>query len=133
MGNESIKEKDFLLVDVEDYWREFSFVSLNSIGCKVRRYKSYKRLRVRLKKFHDKPDLIIIGCSKPAAEEVELIKLLRANNFRQLILCSFLSREEMKELFLAGADDVTDKPFDSVQLLTTIKESLDNIALREGI
>lgn len=130
---ELFKEKEFFVVDASGFWREFSYCSLNSVGCKVKKYASYKQLRRILNDFDKRPDLIIIGCSKPAVEEVKLVDFLHRNKFRQLILCSFLSWDEMRELFLAGADDVTEKPFDSHELIATVTESLNNIVLREGI
>ena len=128
-----IKEKEFLLVDKEDFWRESAYASLSSRGCRVKRYRSYEDLRTVLGGGEKKPHLVIVGCSKPSIKEIRLIRFLRANNFRQLVLCSFLSANDMKVLFLAGADDVTKKPFSALRLTTTVRESLDNIACRESI
>jgi DNA-binding NtrC family response regulator len=130
---EFFKEKEFLVVDASLDWREFSYCSLNSVGCKVAKYKSYRHLREKLNDFEKRPDLIIVGCSKPENREVRLIKYLHRKKFRQLILCSFLTWDEMRELFLAGADDVTKKPYDSQALFDTITESLSKIAVRETI
>ncbi|CAN5341826.1 hypothetical protein BH10BAC1_BH10BAC1_12040 [soil metagenome] len=129
MTIELFKEKEFFIVDTSGFWSDFSYCSLTSTGCKIKKYTSYKYLKVTLNKFKEKPDLIIIGCSKPNIEEIELVEFLHHNNFRQIVLCSFLSWDEMRELFLAGADDVTEKPFDSEELIETIKESLNNMEL----
>lgn len=133
MSGKLIMGKRLFLVDAEDFWREFSHLSLNAAGCNIKTYNSYEGLKAVLTTSVNPPDLIIVGCSKPSPKEVRLIRYLRARKFRQLVLCSFFSRDEMKSLFFAGADDVSEKPFTSLRLISTIEESLDNIACRQNI
>lgn len=69
------------------------------------------------------PDLVILGCSSIRHEERELINKVLADHRHLVVLCASLPWGDMRALFLAGADDVADKPYDSDRLVSIVNEA----------
>jgi DNA-binding NtrC family response regulator len=128
MIDNHIQSKQIFIVERQHKWREFSGETLKSAGYLVKKFDDYDELESAV---FDRPDLIIVGCSKATLEEIILIKKLHHYNLRQLVLSTFLSWSEMRDFFLAGADDVAEKPFNSQSLLKTVSESFDSISIKE--
>ncbi|HQU83460.1 MAG TPA: response regulator [Pyrinomonadaceae bacterium] len=129
MGRKSIK-KNVFIVDKQEYWRELSSAALSAAGYKVSVFDSYLKLKENDQNLKNKPDLIIIGCAKTGVEEIELIRLLNHKSIDQLVLCTFLTSDEMRQAFKLGASDVAEKPFTPKNLINIVKESFDGFAIR---
>jgi len=130
MINQNSK-KSVLIVDKQNFWRKLSFNALTSAGYRVSVFKSYIALKKKHRKLKDKPDLIIIGCAKTCVEEFELIDSIKRSNIKQLVLCTFLTSDEMRILFQKGANDVAKKPFSSSNLVEVVEESFHGLSTRE--
>src|SRR5258708_27774355 len=110
------RPSDVLVIDKLEHWRKLSHATLKVGGFKVCAADNYDCELVSGIK-NGSFDLVILGCGCIGSEELELIKQIRINNVSLLVLCTCLRLRVMRLLFLLGADDVAEKPFDSTQLL----------------
>lgn len=128
MTNQYIRKRRIFIIEKYKAWREFSSKALKSAGYYVKEFDDYNHFGVIES---NKPDLVIVSFARATQMEIELIKTLRRNGIHQLVLSSFLPWSEMRSLFLAGADDVAEKPFSSQDLLKTVNESFSSISIKE--
>lgn len=128
MTSRHIKKRQIFIIEKYSAWREFSGKTLRLAGYCVKEFSNYNDFEIISP---NEPDLVIIGFAKASQIEIELIKKLHQNKIHQLVLSSFLPWDEMRILFLAGADDVAEKPFSSENLLKTVSESFSNISIKE--
>jgi DNA-binding response OmpR family regulator len=77
-------------------------------------------------------DLVILGCPGIRKAEHELINRILEHRDHLLVLSTSLPPVIMRTVFLAGADDVTDKPYDPAKLVNVVSEALDAIKPRDG-
>ncbi|HEX3247830.1 MAG TPA: hypothetical protein VHS05_00275 [Pyrinomonadaceae bacterium] len=129
--NSSIDPNEVLVIDKLEHWRKLSQATLKLAGFKVRVNANYDCPLVSEQK-NGSLDLIILGCAGIGSDELQLIDRVRSNKLRILVLCTSLHMPAMRLLFLRGADDVAEKPFDSKQLLDVVGHAIQHITARSA-
>lgn len=120
---ESIADvKRVLVVDRQDYWRGFSVQALTARGFNVKSLGTYVYSPETAYIDGEPPDLVVLGCASIKREEREFIQSVLADGPHLLVFCASLPWRDARSMFLAGADDVADKPYDLEQLLNTVEE-----------
>jgi DNA-binding response OmpR family regulator len=117
-----------LIIDRQDYWRDFSRYTLEAAGYTVGVLNTYETFSTMWVVQGRTPDLIILGCMQIGKEEEQFIQELIAHNYHLLVLCTSLAWEVMRTLFRAGVDDATDKPYDPERLVAIVKETIQSIS-----
>jgi DNA-binding response OmpR family regulator len=129
---ESTLHKRILLVDRQEYWRGISAKALEDKGFQVRVLSSYDYSTETAYFDQEPPDLVILGCASVKREERDFIEQVLADGPHLLVLCASLPWRDARSVFLAGADDVTDKPYDPEQLVSTVEHVLRSKVLRDS-
>lgn len=117
------------IIERQDYWRNLSVRTLESAGFLVQTLDHYNYPPSKQTK-DSLPDLVILGCAAVGGQEQQLIARVLREKLHLLVLCTTLPSQVMRSLFLAGVDDVADKPFDETQLLAIVKQALGSHAVR---
>ncbi|HEU4874773.1 MAG TPA: hypothetical protein VFT44_16850 [Pyrinomonadaceae bacterium] len=129
---ESKLHKRILIVDRQEYWRGISAKALEEKGFEVKVLSTYD-YSPETAYFNDKPpDLVVLGCASVKREEREFIQQVLADGPHLLVLSASLPWRDARSVFLAGADDVTDKPYDPDQLVSTVQEVLKSKVIRDS-
>ena len=118
---DSDRKRRVLVIDKQDYWRALSEKTLRGVGFDVESRDSYDW------EPGEKFDLVILGCAEIEREEKGLIGSILGSGEHLLVLCTSLPWMMMRSLFLAGADDVTKKPYDPERLTSIVQQVLENI------
>jgi DNA-binding response OmpR family regulator len=126
-GKDAGAAKRILLVDCQQYWRERSKQALEEAGFEVEVLSHYDYTP---REGGAPPDLVILGCASIGENEQRLIGHLLANKLHLLVLCTSLPWRVMRALFLAGADDVAEKPYDPSHLLSAVQHAFKSITPR---
>jgi DNA-binding response OmpR family regulator len=119
----SAEGKRILLIDHQSSWREAAGNVLTERKFLVRTSDAYTYSEPQSYVQGRPPDVVILGCATVKREERRLIKDIIAHNRHLLILCAALPRQDVRQLFLAGADDVSDKPYSPRNLLRVVGEA----------
>ncbi len=126
----TVKKLKVLIVDREPYWLNFSKGVLKRAGYKVITAASHEELVTALQA--GKPDLWLLGFAAIGEAERKLIGdvLQTSGDPHVLVLSTSLPLETVRDLFVLGAADVTNKPFAERELLRLIENHLqqDRIA-----
>lgn len=116
--------KRILLIDHQSYWRKISVDALKKFGFTVDAYETYNYLPSQ-KRVEDKHhDLIVLGCAHIGKEEQQFIDNVLACKHHLLVLCTSLSWQTMRMLFLQGVDDIQDKPYNPANLVKIVNQVL---------
>ena len=118
--------KRIVLIDYQRYWREISTKALRSSGFVVNTLDSYNYLPKEKCLQEEHPDLVVLGCSGIRHEEQKLIDDILAHNHHLLVLCTSLSWQTMRNLFLQGVDDIVDKPYNPANLVEIVIQALEH-------
>jgi DNA-binding response OmpR family regulator len=132
MTNNTARGKCVLIVDRQEYWRSISTKALEERGFVVKALSTYDYLPVTAYFDGKPPDLVVLGCASIKREERELIEAVLDDGARLLVFCASLPWRDARSVFLAGADDVADKPYDPEQLTTTVDEVLKSRPIRDS-
>lgn len=129
--NDGFDSRHILIIDQQGRWRKMSSKSLENAGHTVDTISDYAEaidldLRPAL------PDLTILGCPIIGYEENELIARLLETGHNLVVLCSSLPQHLMRTLFLAGAEDVVDKPQQAEHIVTVVNEALENLTQNDS-
>jgi DNA-binding NtrC family response regulator len=122
--------KSILLIDRQDSWRERSARALAQAGFHVQTLDRYTLPPVE-EAMHS-PDLVVLGCASVGPAEQELIDAILHRHWPLVVLSTALPWHTMRALFRIGANDVTDKPYDTNILVATVHQALDSIAASNG-
>ena len=76
--------------------------------------------------------LVILGCTVIGPEELALIEQILESRCRLLVLATSLPPIVMRGLFLHGADDVADKPYNAEHLFELIQEAFEKSTPRDS-
>jgi hypothetical protein len=126
-----------LLIDRNDDWRRNSACELRAVGAAVEECQDYdpslllnepSYASFRIRSF----DLVVLGCPSVREEEKRLIGKILEDRGRLLVLSSSLPCLMMRLIFLAGVDDIADKPYDSITLVEVVSEALSAIKPRDS-
>ena len=120
--------KRILLIDPQDFWRAPAVQALEAAGFSVCQAREYNPSSGQGK---GSPDLVVLGCANVGAREQRWIQAIVTRHWPLLVLSASLPWEVMRAVFVAGADDVTEKPYDPENLVTVVDETLKTIAGRQ--
>lgn len=118
-GNSSI-----LLIDRQVAWRDRSALALEAHGYRVRRLGNYEYPPGDAFFDSTQPSLVILGCARIGSHEQQLIERVLLASQPIVVLCSSLSEDLMRSLFLAGVKDATIKPYDSESLVALVSRTI---------
>ena len=127
--NPTLESKRVVVIDCQDHWRELSIGALRAEGFTVEVLDNYDFPPVPP---GEEPDLVILGCARIRPEELELIKRILDQKLHLLVLSTSLPWQVMRHLFLAGADDVTDKPYNPEHLVNIVTEVFKGLSPRDS-
>lgn len=117
--------KRILLIDRQDSWRERSARALHAAGFDVHMLNHYNYPPSAGNGAHD---LVILGCASIGDEERDLIMRILEQHDHLLVLSTLMPWQVMRSLFLIGASDVADKPYDADHLVSTVNQLFRSIA-----
>jgi DNA-binding NtrC family response regulator len=126
----NVTTKYVLVIDRQEYWRELSAQALEASGFLVRTLATYDYPPQGDAFPKRAPDLVILGCASIGAEEQQLIARVLEQKDHLLVFCVSLPMPVMRSLFLKGADDVDDKPYNPTQLVNSVEQALEAISSR---
>ena len=124
--------KRILVIDKQKNWRVSAASSLRERGFLVRESDSYTYEAESAKVGGERPDLVIIGCASVKRAERELIAKILKDERHLLVFSASLPWGEMRAVFLAGVDDITDKTYDPDRLFTTVTDVFTNLESRSS-
>jgi DNA-binding response OmpR family regulator len=127
-----LEGRRILIIDRQPYWRDKASGALEAQGARVHVLGSYDYVPETAYFNGEPPDLVILGCSSIKHEERALMSEVLADKRHLVVLCASLPWADMRALFLAGADDVMDKPYDSNRLVGIVANAFTSIAIRDG-
>lgn len=131
MGNTSDRKR-ILIIERQEKWREDAAGSLRRMGFLVGTLGHYDYSAQAADIEGRPPDLVVLGCARIKFAERELIHKLLADELRLLVLCTSLPWVDMRAVFLAGADDVADKPYDPTRLINIVQDAFDSMKPRDS-
>lgn len=121
------KLKRVLIIDRLPFWRDNVAFALEKQGYEVQVSDSYD-YELEASDSYDASNLIILGCPRLGRAERDLINRILASHRQLVVFCSSLPWGDMRTLFIAGAADVADKPYDAAQVVTVVQEVFTNMA-----
>ncbi|MFN0087533.1 MAG: hypothetical protein ACKVX9_19240 [Blastocatellia bacterium] len=124
--------KRVLIIDRQKGWRDEASQALSEKGFYVGVLDHYDYSPAEAMIAGEPPDLVILGCPGIGREERELIHRVFEYKQHLLVLSTSLRWADMRALFLAGADDVMDKPYESTRLMDIVNQVFDNISSRSS-
>lgn len=120
------------LIDRREYWRRPFTRALTEAGLKVLSTDRYTYPPFPLQGGSRSPDLVILACTAVTADELRLVRAVSRCRHDLLVLAASLPSEVMRELFRAGAYDVTKMPVRPDELVALVLETLkDSASARE--
>src|SRR5690348_16685780 len=105
---EELHTTQIVVIDRQEYWRSFATKTLRSAGFVVQSYQDYAN---SLQQNKESVSLVILGCVHLGNAEQQFISQLLAQQHYLLVLCSYLTNQEMRLLFLKGVVDTLDKTY----------------------
>jgi DNA-binding response OmpR family regulator len=102
--------------------------ALEAAGFSVRSYRRYEEVLTENDEPKLGPDLVLLSCAASRDEEQNLLSLLVQRGCSVLILASFLSWADIRNLFRLGAADVIPRPTTEARLLSIVGIDLAIIA-----
>jgi DNA-binding response OmpR family regulator len=121
----NLEGKRILLIDLQSSWREAAGNILAKRKFLVKTSDAYDYSEPTCYVQGKAPDVVILACGSVKRKERRLINDILAHKRHLLILCAALPRADTRQLFLAGADDVTDKPYSPGRLLNIVGETFE--------
>lgn len=125
--SDQLAHKEIVLIDRQLSWLERSAQTLRRAGFSVEAFTHYDYLTPDMP-HTTPPRLVVLGCASVGDDEVDLIRRILLHGDHLLVLSTSISQREMRNLFLSGATDVTDKPYDSSGLVATVTEVLRSLS-----
>lgn len=124
--------KHILIVDRQEYWRRLSAEALAGQCYSVHALGEYNYSPELIYFDGAAPDLVILGCPRIGDEEREFIEKVLDDKRRLVVLSAMLTWTDMHSLFLAGAEDVTDKPYDPARIVSVVEEAFETVVSRSA-
>jgi DNA-binding NtrC family response regulator len=120
------RPKRILVIDRQKYWRELWIHTLSKAGFVVQALDEYE-YPPKIPSDRSRPsDLVILGCTIVGREELQLIERILDHKDRLLVSCTSLPWKTMRSLFLAGAEDVTDRTSEPDHLVALVETALEH-------
>lgn len=122
---ETSPNKEIWLIDRRGYWRKPFARALNMAGFEVAAVDDYA-IPPELETEAGLPDLVVVVCTAVTAAELDLVRSMAAHGHYILVLVAALTPSAMRELFLAGAYDVTDMPVKNKEFVALVEMALED-------
>jgi DNA-binding response OmpR family regulator len=122
--------KRILLIDRQELWRAPAARALEASGFTVFESADFESLSGQGDGLNI-ADLVVLGCASIGSQERSWIDAIVTRGWPLLVLSATLPWDVMRSVFLAGADDVTEKPYEPERLATIIDRTLTTIASRD--
>jgi FixJ family two-component response regulator len=126
---EELHTTQIVVIDRQEYWRSFATKTLRAAGFAVQSYQDYADAFQQNK---ESVSLFILGCVHLGNAEQQFISQLLAQKHYLLVLCSYLTNQEMRLLFLKGVVDTLDKTYSSIRFTSIVEQTLTSIAQRNS-
>jgi DNA-binding NtrC family response regulator len=123
-------DKSILIVDRQEYWRKLCADALAGKCYSVHTLSEYNYSPGSAYFDGLPPDLVIFGCARIGNEERGFIGKVLDDKRRLVVLSAVLTWMDMRSLFLAGALDVTDKPYDPAHIVSIVEEIFETVVSR---
>lgn len=117
-------EKRILIIDTQRYWRELATSVLRDQGFRVCDLATYSSFPDAQCFQGEKPDLVVLGCATVGPGEKDLIARIQHQHYTLLVLCTILSSELIRSLFLQKVDDIAEKSYHPGQLIQTLRRAI---------
>ena len=124
--------KRVLVIDKQGEWRISTAQSLRELGFLVKEAETYTYTPEMGEIEGQGADLVLIGCPSIGRAERELLARILKDGRHVLIFSASLPWADMRSVFLAGVDDVTNKTYDQNRLLQAVTDVFANIASRSS-
>lgn len=124
--------KHIIIIDRKNRWRKLSEEALKAKGFSVHLLDDYDYPLSTGQTLAGTPNLVILGCTTIGPPELKLIGKVLKRKHHLVVLCTALPRQVMRSLFLIGADDVVDRPYDADDLIEVVEQALKNIEGRDS-
>lgn len=111
------------LIDRQTAWRERSAQVLAIHGYMVHQIGSYEYPPAQHRRTPRPVDLVVLGCATIGRDEQQLIRHVIDHGASLVVLCSLLTPQTMRTVFLAGAIDVAVKPYDETSLVAIVSKA----------
>ena len=112
------------LYDRRDYWRSHFGEALAASGCGVRSSVQYQVPPPDCPP-DEEPDLVVVGCAHVTEEERDLVRRCAQRHHHVLVLAASRDAATVRDLFFAGAFDVTRIPASANQFLALVEQTLE--------
>jgi len=119
-----------LVIDRQTYWREYAGEALQDAGYQIATLGTYGEVLDRIKDGASW-NIILLGCASVEYQERMLITYLIAKSQPVIILSTALTVQGMRDLFLQGVEDVTDKTYHSAEIIAIIEQAQEQIIKRD--
>jgi DNA-binding response OmpR family regulator len=122
-----IERLHLVLIDRQHSWLERSDQALRLAGFEVDSLNHYNYPPPNEEPVDTAPKLVILGCASIGQDEFDLINRILQHKDHLIVLSTALPRNVMRSVFLVGADDVANKPYDPNRLVTMVNQVLRSI------
>jgi len=122
--------KRILLIDSQDLWRAPAAQALEAAGFCVSQANEFD-LNSESGAAERAPDVVILGCASVGCQERNWIQAVVAKGWPLQVLSASLPWEVMRSVFVAGASDVTERPYDPAQVVAIVSQTLMVLADRD--
>ncbi len=119
-----MSEKYIIVIDVQHYWRELATSTLRNQGFRVYDLATYSSFPTPLCFQEERPNLVVLGCATVGPGEKDLIAKIQQLRYPLLVLCTILSGELARSLFLQKVNDVAEKSYHPDQLIQTVRRAI---------
>lgn len=117
-----LRGKRIWLVDRREHWRERFARDLRASGADVTTLGRYASRTIDGSGIRES-DLVVLLCTAVTPAELTFVQEVRGQGTGILVLVVSLSPQAMRDLFLAGALDVTEMPVSSRELVELVAEA----------
>jgi DNA-binding NtrC family response regulator len=119
-----------LVVDHQIYWRECAAEALRRKGYQISTTETYEEAMLRVEEGASW-NIVLLGCATVESKEYRLIDYLVARGQPVIVLSTSLSVQKMRNLFLQGVADVTDKTYHQANIIAIVEEAQELITHRD--
>jgi DNA-binding response OmpR family regulator len=115
-----------VLIDRQDTWLKRSTSALEQAGFAVQPLNHYDDQQMERCLADRDASLVILSCARVGPDEKQLVSRIVEHNKRLMVLAARLPTQELRWLFLTGANDVADKPYDASRLVALVHGALQH-------
>ena len=120
-----MKPRKILIIDYQEDWRRRIAEMLQTSDYEIETFAGYDYPVDQIQPGQE-PDLVLLSCSHITSAELILVERLLTKNLTVVVLSTSIPWGEMRRVFLAGAEDVTDKPYTQKHLINIIETAFQS-------